>query len=229
MDYVIAIDGPAASGKSTVARGVAEALGYFYVDSGALYRGMTWVALRKKVPVTDAKTLVSAIQGVKMDFFVDGNAVKFGIDGIKLGCELRTDEINENVGAVSAVPEVRAMVVDRLRSLTRYGNLVVEGRDIGTAVFPDARHKFYLDADPSERARRRHAELVGGCDEVSGRTVESVKASLMRRDKVDSGRKTAPLKVASDAFVINSTYMLAEQVIGGIVQRIKERQTHTGF
>jgi len=218
MSEVIAIDGPAASGKSTVTRGAAGKLGYFYVDSGALYRGVTYVALKKKIKNSDISTLISMANDIKMDFYVEENAVKFSIDGAKLDRELRTDDINENVGPISAVPEVRAKVVEWLRSLVKYGNLVMEGRDIGTAVFPDAKYKFYLDADPAERARRRHAEITGD----KNRTVESVKDSLSRRDKVDSSRKTAPLKAANDAFVINSTNMTAEQVVDMIIDRVRK-------
>ena len=218
-NQVIAIDGPSASGKSTVARKVAALMGYLYVDSGAVYRAVTWKALQEDA-VADAGALRMMIERTGIECFASDGAVRFKLDGVELVSELRTERVNENVSGVSAMPDVRTKVVSWLRSMLKFGNLVMEGRDIGTAVFPEARLKFYLDADPVERARRRSAELAG-----SGASVEvsAVHDSLKRRDQIDSSRKLDPLKIAPGAMVIDTTSMSAEAVAQEIVRRIRER------
>ena len=216
MNQVIAIDGPAASGKSTVSRRVAARLGFLYVDSGALYRGMTWAALREGADCMDQAAVLRVVETCPIEFFVEDGAVRFAIDGIEPGDELRTDAINEHVSPVAANPGVRVKVVAWLRDMLRFGHLVVEGRDIGTKVFPDARVKFYLDADPEERARRRHGETAGGA------SVAQVGASLKRRDRIDSGRKVDPLKTAEDACVIDSTDLSIDDVVELVVSAWNE-------
>ena len=153
---VIAIDGPSASGKSTVARQAAHALGFNYVDSGALYRGLTWKCLRENVDIDHPADVVELVRRVELEFFVEEGAVRFTLDGEDPGAQVRSMAVQERVSDVAALPEVRAMVVQHLRDTTRFGSLVMEGRDIGTVVFPDTPFKFYLDANPEERARRRH-------------------------------------------------------------------------
>jgi cytidylate kinase len=221
MENVIAIDGPAASGKSTVAKGVAAALGRLYVDSGALYRAITWKALEDGVDTADGGAVAALAGRMTPDFLVDGRAVAFTVDGQPLGAELRTDAINQHVSPVAVVPEARAQVVAWLRGMTSLGDLVMEGRDIGTAVFPDATHKFYLDASPEERARRRHAEITTDLEPTAD--VEAVGASLQRRDRIDSSRKTDPLKVAPGATVVDSTGMSIDQVVMFIVDRVSAK------
>jgi cytidylate kinase len=165
---------------------------------------------------------VAALAGrMTPDFLVDGRAVAFTIDGQPLGAELRTDAINQHVSPVAVVPEARAQVVAWLRGMTSLGDLVMEGRDIGTAVFPDATHKFYLDASPEERARRRHAEITTDLEPTAD--VEAVGASLQRRDRIDSSRKTDPLKVAPGATVVDSTGMSIDQVVMFIVDRVSAK------
>jgi len=214
---VIAVDGPAASGKSTVSRRVAEALGRLYVDSGALYRAVTWKALSAGIDPTDGEAVAALAGRMSPEFFTDGAAVRFRVDGIVLDRELRTEAINRNVSPVAATERVRRSVVAWLRRTPAFGPLVMEGRDIGTAVFPDARHKFYLDASPEERARRRHAEMAAQGD---GLSVDQVGRSIGNRDRIDSGRKTAPLKTAPDAVVIDSTGLTIEQAVHCIVARV---------
>ncbi len=209
MNSVIAIDGPAASGKSTVAKKVANKLDWLYVDSGAMYRAVTWAALEKSLDTGDSSLLAQFVETINMDFAVNDGAVVFKINDRSLGEELRTEQINQHVSPVAANPHVRKQVVAWLRSMTEFGNLVMEGRDIGTAVFPDTPHKFYLDASPEERARRRHAEIS---DDEKNSTVETIGKSLSRRDKIDSSRKTDPLKIASGANVVDSTKMSVDQV-----------------
>ncbi len=214
---VIAIDGPSASGKSTVARGVAGALSWLYVDSGALYRAVAWKALRDGEDVHDADAISGMVESVTPEFFVDGGAVRFRLDGVALDRELREEVINRSVSPVAATPAVRARLTRWLRDMRVHGNLVMEGRDIGTAVFPDAAFKFYLDASAEERARRRHAEMT---DVESAMSVGDVHASLKRRDTIDSGRKTAPLTVADDAIVVDSTGMGIDEVVQFVVDHV---------
>jgi len=217
---IVAIDGPSASGKSTVARKVAFKLGYLYVDSGAVYRAVTWMALQKgnAADVPACKTLVERL---KFECFVKDGAVKFKINGLELISELRTDAVNENVSAVSAIPEVRAKVVSWLRNMLGFGRLVMEGRDIGTAVFPNADFKFYLDADPDERARRRSAEIAGSGGKAE---IPTVRDSLKRRDTIDSSRKKDPLKIAPEAVVVDTTAMTIEDVTDLIIEHIKKHK-----
>ena len=184
---IVAIDGPAASGKSTVSREVARALGWTYVDSGALYRGITWKALRAGVPVRDAAAVQALLGRARWDFPARGRTVVFTVDGEEPGDALRGPDVRESVSDIAALPCVRAFVSDRLRALRRHAPLVMVGRDIGTVVFPDADFKFYLDADPSERARRRARDLAaleGAAD------LAQVRASIERRDA-----KTAPARM----------------------------------
>jgi cytidylate kinase len=211
----IAIDGPAASGKSTVARRVAAELGLLYVDSGAVYRGVTLQMLRWGVDTTDAEAMAHAAERLRLDAVKDGGAVKVRVEGEAPGEALRSHEVNEHVSPVAAVPAVRRLVTQTLRDMARLGGLVMEGRDIGTAVFPDADFKFYLDASEAERARRRHAER-----QAAAGSVEDVGASLLRRDRIDSTRRTAPLRAAADAVTLDTTCLSVDAVCREIVARI---------
>jgi cytidylate kinase len=217
---IIAIDGPSASGKSSVSKGVAAALGVIYVDSGALYRGVTWQALRKGVEIKNADAVVETMHNAEWNFFVQDGAAVFSIDGDVPVQELREKDVREAVADVAAIPEVRSFVVENLRSLKNFGSLVMEGRDIGTVVFPDSPYKFYLDASPEERALRRYRELVAaGEDEKAHEVMESLK----KRDQIDSTRKMDPLVVAPGAQVIDSTSMTLEGVIHTVVDAVTEQ------
>ena len=219
MVKTIAIDGPSASGKSSVSKGVAQELGYLYSDSGSLYRGVTWQALRKGVDVQDAAAVVECMYEAEWDFFVQEGATIFSIDGDVPVQELREKDVRESVAFVAAIPEVRKFVVESLRSLAAFGSLVMEGRDIGTVVFPDSPYKFYLDADPKERAMRRYRELIAAGEDEKA---DEVLKSLQQRDKIDSTRKMDPLVVASGAQVIDSTSMTLEEVVRTVVNAVKE-------
>lgn len=214
---VIAIDGPSASGKSTVARKVAAALGCLYVDSGALYRGITWKVLADGGHTGKAADVLDRLARMPVEFFVADGAVRFRIGTVEPVAEIRSERVNERVSEVAALPDVRAAVTGWLRAMTRFGDLAMEGRDIGTVVFPDADAKYYLDASPEERARRRHAESSAAGD------VGRVMVSLQNRDRKDIARKSAPLKVADDAVVIDTTGLSVDQVVEKIVQNIKAR------
>ena len=221
MNRVICIDGPAGAGKSTVARAVAKRLGYLYVDSGALYRAATWKALRDGVDTGDAAALAAFAGTFDIEFEVRDGAIALRIDGVEPGLELRTPEVNAHVSPVAVSPEIRAKVTALLRRMPSLGPLSVEGRDIGSAVYPDSPARFYLDADPDERTRRRLKEDVarGFMTEADA---DKVRASLLERDRIDSSRKTAPLKVPEGAIVIDTTPLSVEQVVDAIVEHLPE-------
>lgn len=215
---VVAIDGPSASGKSTVSKLVASDLGFTYVDSGSLYRGVTWKAIREGIDVRLPEAVIELIDRVRIEFYVQRRVVLFTMDGEDPGQQLRSEPVRESVSDVAAIPEVRTFIVNHLRSMVRFGDLVIEGRDIGTVVFPGSPFKFYLDADPEERARRRAQELA----QTEGETdVKEVLNSLKKRDHKDSTRKTAPLQIALGARVINSTAMSVEDVVALIVREVR--------
>jgi len=219
---VIAIDGPSASGKSTVARLTAKKLGFNYVDSGSFYRGITWKALREGLDTTDSEQIIALINRIEFICFLRDGAVMFTIDGEEPGDQIRSQPVQEHVSDIAAIPEVRAFLVRRLRDTARLGSLAMEGRDIGTVVFPDSPFKYYLDADPDERARRRYNELA---DKAGYSNVSEVFDSLARRDRKDTTRKAAPLQIALGAKVIDSTGMVAEQVVDIITREVRAAAT----
>jgi len=214
---VVAVDGPSASGKSTVSRRVAQAVGYLYVDSGAMYRGVTWKCVKEGIDVKDAQEVTNLLIRMKMELVVKDGAVGYLIDGEDPGMEIRGEAVRERVADIAAQQVVRVYIVDKLRQMAKFGDLVMEGRDIGTVVFPDTPFKYYLDADPAERARRRHAEL----QKTEGADIEKIAESLKNRDKKDSSRATSPLQIALGAKIINSTGMSIEQVVEVILSDLR--------
>lgn len=215
---VIAIDGPSASGKSTVARSIAKRMNSLYVDSGALYRGMTWMVLQAGAHPESEEEVLKEMQSAKWDFPVCEGAVTFTINGTDPGEAIRGEAVRENVSYVARIPEVRRFIVDQIRSMRSLGPLVVEGRDIGSVVFPESPHKFYLDADPEERARRRNNELLAT---ESNTSVEVVQESLRKRDHLDSTRKTAPLQIAEGARVVDTTELTLDEVVDRIIGMVR--------
>lgn len=199
---VIAIDGPAASGKSSVARGLAEQIGFFYVNSGVMYRAITWHVLRVGVDPAATASVAQATAVADIVTGFDGRVAFIEIDGFRLSTQLHDEPVNRSVSAVSTVPTVRDRLVAEFRFLATRHNVVVEGRDIGSVVFPDAPFKFYLDAPASIRQRRRTAQ--GQTDEIA------------TRDHLDSSRHTAPLVIARDACVIDTS----ELDLGGVIEVI---------
>ena len=219
MHLIIAIDGPSASGKSTVSRKVAESLGYVHVDSGAIYRALTWQIIRDGLAGALPEAIVRYLPSVTMRFFVEEGAVRLIVNAVDPGPAIRSLAVQEQVSAIAAIPEVRSWVGERLRSLTTFGDLVIEGRDIGTVVFPKAAFKFYLDADPEERARRRYREqqdLAG--DEMNP---DEVKRALLQRDACDQSRRTAPLAMAPGACRIETTHLTIEDVAAQIISIVR--------
>ena len=205
---VVAIDGPAASGKSSVARKLARSLGFSYVNSGAMYRAVTWELLREQIDPARPDRVEAALGRMKLDSGFSENGDSYiRINAEIPDLELRQIEVNQAVSAYSAIPAVRNLIGQRLRSMCQGLNVVMEGRDIGTAVFPDSPHKFYLDASPEIRRRRCAAQ---GQDD-----------SIEHRDKLDSTRRVAPLSVASDAHVIDTSHLDIEGVVGHIAGILK--------
>ena len=205
---VVAIDGPAASGKSSVARKLARSLGFSYVNSGAMYRAVTWELLREQIDPARPDRVEAALGRMKLDSGFSENGDSYiRINAEIPDLELRQIEVNQAVSAYSAIPAVRNLIGQRLRSMCQGLDVVMEGRDIGTAVFPDSPHKFYLDASPEIRRRRRAAQ---GQDD-----------SIEHRDKLDSTRRVAPLSVASDAHVIDTSHLDIEGVVGHVAGILK--------
>lgn len=224
MSTVIAIDGPAASGKSTVARLVAAKLGGVCINTGDMYRTVTWVAREHGAdPLTDPAAVVRLLAAIDLryDRGADGLPVLL-LDGKPVPQErIRAPETAAAVSQVARLPEVRTWMLERQRQTRRLGTIVMEGRDIGTVVFPDTPHKFFVTASPEVRARRRLAQAG---ETPSGATVASVAAEITERDRIDSTRAVAPLKPAADAMVINSDALTAEQVTERIVAAVRGRQ-----
>ncbi len=218
MSKVIAIDGPSGSGKSTVSRRVGEMLGFLHVDSGALYRIMTWQCLQHGIDTSDPAAVASFAGRVDVTFEPRGGTVEYFVGGVSPGNALRTPEINRHASPVATVKEVRDRITGWLRGMTRFGDLIVEGRDITTAVFPDSPARFYLSASAEARAeRRRKEELDKG---IACQTADEVKASLLARDAIDSTRKHAPLRKADGAVDIDSTDMTIEEVVNAVISAL---------
>ena len=211
MAKVIAIDGPSGSGKSSTSQRVGKALGFLHVDSGALYRIMTWQCLAQGIDTSDPAAVAAFASRVEIECRPEQGAISYYVNGELPGDRIRTPEINAHASAVATVKEVRDRITAILRGLTQYGDLVVEGRDITTAVFPDTPARFYLTASAEARALRRQKEEVD--KGIANQSAEAVKASLLARDAIDSTRKYAPLKKADGAFEIDSTTLTLDQVV----------------
>lgn len=213
-EHVIAVDGPGGSGKSTVSRAVAHRLGWVHLDTGAYYRAATLAALDAGADPADPDAVVDALEGRR---FAQEDG-RMWLDGRDISAEIRSDRVTSAVSAVSAHPPVRQRMVELQRDwVTAHGGrAVVEGRDIGTVVFPRAVVKVHLTADPTERARRRAAETGAAADRVA--------TDLSRRDRVDSSRPTSPLAVAEDAVVIDTTHLGVEEVVDRVIDLYRARR-----
>ncbi|KRE95946.1 cytidylate kinase [Nocardioides sp. Soil774] len=209
---VVAVDGTSGSGKSSTSRGVAERLGLRYLDTGAMFRAITWWLLREGVDVRDSDAVAAAVDAGRpgIESGTDPLGPTITVDGTDVSVDIRGEDVTAAVSPVSAVPQVRALLLDLQREVIGGGGIVVEGRDIGSVVWPDAQVKVYLSADPDARAARRSAEL-GGTD------VASTQQSLLERDRIDSGRATAPLTMADGAVHVDSTHLTLAEVIETIV------------
>lgn len=216
---VIAVDGPAASGKSTLARNLAERLGILYVNTGSLYRAVALKALKLGVNTKDAAALSNMLNETTLRYAStpDGK-LDIELDGTFPGQALRSAEVAQGASDVATVPEVRAWTLGIQRETAKENTIVMEGRDIGTVVFPDAKYKFFLSASPIARARRR---LAQDGETANGATLESVAAEIAARDKQDSERAVAPLKQAEDAIAVDNSDWTVEETLDYICEQIK--------
>lgn len=220
MSRVIAIDGPSGAGKSSVSKIVGRRLGFLHVDSGALYRIMTWQCLENGVDTSDADAVAAFAATVEIECRPEDGSIAYYVKGEAPGNRIRTPEINAHASQVATVKAVRDRVTDVLKAMTVNGDLVVEGRDITTAVFPESPARFYLTASAEARAaRRRKEEVEKG---IANQSTEEVKASLLARDRIDSSRKYAPLKKADGVFEIDSSDLSLEQVVDTVLGKVNE-------
>lgn len=214
----VAIDGPAGAGKSTVARAAAQKLGYIYVDTGALYRAVGVYCLRNSIVTTDVDGVGAILKDITVELkFIDGVQHVF-LNGDDVSTEIRLPEASMAASNVSAIPSVRAFLFDLQRDIAAKNNCLMDGRDIGTVVLPNAQVKIFLTADPEERAMRRYKELV---EKGSNVTFEEVLEDLKVRDYNDSHREIAPLKPAEDSVIVNTTGMTLEESINTIVKTVE--------
>ena len=215
MANVIAIDGPSGAGKSSVSRIVGKRLGYLHVDSGALYRIMTWQCLVHGVDMESPEAIHAFTATVDIECRPEEGKVAYYVGGEAPGDRIRTPDINANASKVAREKPVRDIVTALLKGMTRFGNLVVEGRDITTAVFPESPARFYLTASAEARAQRRQREEVE--KGIANQTADAVKASLLARDKIDSTRKYAPLMKADGVVEIDSSDMTLDEVVEAVL------------
>ena len=209
QSIVVAIDGTSASGKSTNSKLVAQALGFVYVDTGAMYRTLGWYCLTKRIDIHDSKLVAAACRKWKTTLVCVDEKVRLLVDGYYPEKEIRNAEVSMATSLVAAIPKVRDWMKDKQRECIQFGNLVMEGRDIGTNVFPETDYKFYLDAHLEERTKRRESE--------------GVSENLAQRDKQDSQRAHAPLMVALGAKVINNSNMSSEETSGLIIAEVRKQ------
>ncbi len=221
---VIAIDGPAASGKSTLGAELARRLGYLYVDTGAMYRAATLAVLRRTISVEDERAVTGLVSEIEIDVGPptknDGRQNDILVDGEDVTWEIRSPEVDRNVSQVSMYSGVRDILTRRQREIGKRGKVVMVGRDIGTVVLPDADLKIYLDASAEARARRRYLE-----NEVRGNSLsyEEILQAVKRRDRIDSTRELAPLRAAEDAIVVDSTQLNITQVFDRVFTLVEDR------
>ena len=204
---VVAIDGPAASGKSSVAHELARRLGFAYLNSGAIYRAVTWHILRKGINPGDTVRVIHAVESTRIACHLENNESRIFVDDIDPTNYLREDRVNEGVSHVSSIRRIREIAVNKMRRCARSHNLVMEGRDIGSVVFPETPYKFYVDASPDVRLQRRLAQ--GQRDEIAA------------RDYADSSRLASPLVISRDAYVIDTSHLTIEEVVDEIIGQLK--------
>lgn len=204
---VVAIDGPAASGKSSVARELARRIGFVYVNSGAMYRAVTWHVLDRGLDPAEADAVAELAGAMELQCDLDRDESRILIGGVDPTSHLRDERVNQDVSVISSVPRVREVLVEKMRAYALEHDVVMEGRDIGSVVFPDTPYKFYIDASPEIRSQRRAAQ--GQTDRIAA------------RDQADSSRSTAPLTIAPDALVIDSSKLSIDGVVTQIVERLR--------
>ena len=217
----IAIDGPASSGKSTVAKIIAKDLGYTYLDTGAMYRAATYLALQHQLTAADTEDIIRLLDDYSVSFgrSESGQQLVF-VGDVDVTHPIRENDVTNNVSWVSAIPEVREKLVSLQQQIASQGGIVMDGRDIGTVVFPNAELKIFLIADAMERAKRRYKELVLKNEDV---TLDEIYKNIVERDKIDSTRKESPLVKAQDAVEIDTTFKTIEEVKEEIEKILKNK------
>jgi cytidylate kinase len=226
MKGIITIDGPVASGKSTLARLLARKLNFLYLDTGAMYRAVALQAHRCGVRLTEISTLLELCRNLNLDFRPDGEKTRLYMDGEDISLAIRTPEMDMLSSKISAVKEVREAMTDLQRKIGQAGNLVAEGRDMGTVVFPNATYKFFLTAPIEVRAERRYLERVNRGETVS---LDEVEKGLKQRDYQDETRAIAPLRPAKDARIIDTTALKPAQVLEKILEEVSPRRHMSGY
>jgi len=215
---IIAIDGPSGAGKGTLARAVARRLGFHHVDTGAMYRALAWKVLHDEIELADEASVSALAERAEFDV-IDG---RVRVDGHDVASAIRTPEMDAAASVVARQPAVRRVLVERQQALGRLGGLVMEGRDIGTVVFPAADVKIYLDASPEERARRRATDPAHASGKGTA-GIQDVATALAERDRLDSTRAVAPLKMAEDAVMIDTTGMSIDDAVEAVMKLVKQK------
>ena len=216
--FIVAIDGPAGSGKSTVSKLLAKRLNLLYIDTGAMYRALTLKAMRQGLDLEDEDALIELARSAKIDLGGASGSLKVFLDGEDVSALIRTPELTNNVRFIARVPGVRSEMVKLQRLIGARSNAVLEGRDIGTVVFPDAKFKFYLDADVEERAKRRHKELLESDRKLA---LGDIREDVVKRDESDMKRQVGALKKAEDAVLVDTTDLSIEEVVNRLLSYIK--------
>ena len=221
MGITIALDGPAGSGKSTTARAVAKELGYTFIDSGAMYRGVTHQVLAKGIDIEDEDAIAKVAESIRIELLPDPERTLITVDGVDISSEIRTPEIASAIGPVARNARVRAALVEQQQTMGRAGSVVMDGRDIGTVVFPFAQLKIFMTASPEVRARRRVGEYEqSGVDCPS---FETILKDIQQRDHNDTTRTVGPLKQADDAVLLDTDGMTIAQQVSKVVKLARER------
>lgn len=215
--WIIAIDGPSAAGKSTLGKALAHRYDLIYIDTGAMYRAVAWLALKMGIRWSDEKALIDLIESKSIEIDMKNDSLRVSIDGHEVTDVIRTPEIGSGASKISALPGVKRAMIRKQQEMGNSGGVIMDGRDIGTFVFPQADYKFYLDASVETRGLRRYMELKAkGMDII----LDEIIASMKARDYNDSNRAVAPLQVAADAMVIDTTDLSIQQVLEIIINRI---------
>lgn len=220
---IIAIDGYSSCGKSTLAKALAETLHYLYIDSGAMYRAVTLYFIRHAVPITDDEKVAAALGQIHIDFHTEPGKAHILLNGEEVSDEIRQMRVSDYVSEVSAIKAVREAMVNQQQRMARNKNVVMDGRDIGTTVFPNAHLKIFMTADPKVRAERRYLELKGKGNEI---TLEEVFENLAHRDYIDTTRTESPLIRAEDAIVLDNTALNETEQLQFVLDRLEEHQAY---
>jgi cytidylate kinase len=221
---IIAIDGPSGAGKSTSGKALANELGYLYIDTGAMYRAVALSALREKISLDDEEHIVALVRRMQIDLKGGPYNLHVFVNGEDVTDQIRTPEVSQAASIISAIGGVRQALVERQRDMGRRGGVVMDGRDIGTHVFPDADVKFFLIADVNERARRRNIEELSRGENL---TLDQTLGEIEERDKRDSHRAYSPLRPAPDSIQLNTSNLTPPQVVEKMIELIKERESQT--